>query len=104
MSYYNTTRQKGEQLKVAWKKTKSQDDKVMEYFYAHGNATPSEVWFHFIKHENHGEILNAVPITSIRRSITNLTSDNMLSKTEKKREGVYGRPEYVWSKHLEVTQ
>ena len=96
MSYYNTTKQKGEQLKVAWKKTKSQDDKVMEYFCAHGNATPSEVWFHFIKHEHHGEILNAVPITSIRRSITNLTSYNMLSKTDNKKEGVYGRPEYVW--------
>jgi hypothetical protein len=26
----------------------------------------------------------------------------MLSKTENKREGVYGRPEYVWSKYLEV--
>ena len=29
MSYYNTTRQKGEQLKVAWKNAKSKDDKVM---------------------------------------------------------------------------
>ena len=97
MSYYNTTRQKGEQLKVAWKKTKSQDNKVMEYFNIHGRATPSEVWIHFNRHENN------VPITSIRRSITNLTSYNMLSKTEKKREGVYGRPEYVWTKRSEVT-
>ena len=97
MSYYNTTRQKGEQLKVAWKKTRSQDNKVMDYFNTHGRATPSEVWLHFNKYENN------VPITSIRRSITNLTGDNMLSKTEDKREGVYGRPEYVWSKYLEVT-
>jgi len=102
MTYYNTTRQKGEQLKVAWKKTKTQDDKVMEYFYEHGKATPSEVWFHFIKHEHHGEILNAVPITSIRRSITNLTSSNLLSKTDNKREGVYGRPEYVWERRNQV--
>ena len=97
MSYYNTTSQKGEQLKVAWKKDKSQDNKVMEYFNTHGKATPSEVWLHFNKHENN------VPITSIRRSITNLTSYNMLSKTEKKKEGIYGRPEYVWSRYLEVT-
>jgi len=95
MPYYNTTRQKGEQLKVAWKKAKSQDDKVMEYFNINGKATPSEVWLHFNKYENN------VPITSIRRSITTLTSYNMLSKTEKKREGVYGRPEYVWSKRTE---
>ena len=64
MAYYNTTRQKGEQLKVSWKKTKSQDDKVMEYFYEHGKGTPSEVWIYF-RDSN-------VPITSIRRSITNL--------------------------------
>ena len=88
MAYYNTTRQKGEQLKVSWKKTKSQDDKVMEYFYEHGKGTPSEVWIYF-RDSN-------VPITSIRRSITNLTSSNLLSKTDNKREGVYGRPEYVW--------
>ena len=97
MTYYNTTRQKGKQLEVSWDKTKSQDDKVMEYFRAHGKATPSEVWIHFNENENNE------PITSIRRSITNLTSYNMLSKTEKKREGVYGRPEYVWTKRSEVT-
>ena len=97
MTYYNTTRQEGKQLEVSWDKTKSQDDKVMEYFRAHGKATPSEVWIHFNENENN------VPITSIRRSITNLTSYNMLSKTEKKREGVYGRPEYVWTKRSEVT-
>ena len=88
MAYYNTTRQKGEQLKVSWKKTKSQDDKVMEYFHAHGKGTPSEVWIYF-RDSN-------VPITSIRRSITNLTNSNLLSKTNNKKEGVYGRPEYVW--------
>ena len=97
MPYYNTTRQKGEQLKVAWKKTETQDNIVMEYFNIHGRATPSEVWLHFVKH------VNRVPITSIRRSITNLTSFNMLSKTEKRKEGIYGRPEYVWSKRLEAT-
>ena len=97
MSYYNTTRQKGEQLKVSWKKTKSQDNKVMEYFNIHGKATPSEVWIHFNRHESN------VPITSIRRSITNLTSYNMLSKTGNKKEGIYGRTEYVWSRYLEVT-
>ena len=94
MAYYNTTRQKGEQLKVSWKKTKSQDDKVMEYFYERGKGTPSEVWIYF-RDSN-------VPITSIRRSITNLTSSNLLSKTNNKKEGVYGRPEYVWEIHYKI--
>ena len=90
MTYYNTTRQEGKQLEVSWDKTKSQDDKVMEYFRAHGKATPSEVWIHFNENENN------VPITSIRRSITNLTNSYLLSKTDNKKEGVYCRPEYVW--------
>tara|TARA_Y100001951_G_scaffold98087_1_gene98513 strand:+ start:1232 stop:1519 length:288 start_codon:yes stop_codon:yes gene_type:complete len=90
MTYYNTTKQKGEQLKASWKRTETQDKIIMEYFRRHGRATPSQVWLHFVEHEG------KVPITSIRRSITNLTSYNMLLKTEKKKEGIYGRPEYVW--------
>ena len=96
MTYYNTTRQEGKQLEVSWDKTKSQDDKVMEYFRAHGKATPSEVWIHFNENENN------VPITSIRRSITNLTSSNLLSKTDNKKEGVYGRPEYIWERRYKM--
>jgi|TARA_R100001480_G_C4693864_1_gene176541 predicted ArsR family transcriptional regulator len=91
MSYYNTTREKGKQLKVNWNKSESQDIKVMEYFNKHKEASPSQVWMSFVKDGGR------VPMTSIRRSITNLTQDNYLIKSEKKKQGYYGRPEYIWS-------
>ena len=36
------------------------------------------------------------PLTSIRRSMTNLTKEDKLIKTENKITGDYGRPEYLW--------
>ena len=93
MAYYNTTREKGEQLKVNWKKAESQDEKVKDYFDKNGKATPSEVWIYLTGHGVQ------CPITSVRRSITNLTKDNTLFKTKDKKQGIYGRPEYIWSIH-----
>ena len=93
MAYYNTTREKGEQLKVNWKKAESQDEIITKYFEEYDKATPSEVWTYMIRRNS------KVPITSVRRSITNLTESNVLLKTQEKRKGVYGRNEYVWSLH-----
>ena len=90
MSYYNTTREKGEQLKANWKKAESQDEIITKYFEEYNKATPSEVWTFMTRHDS------KVPITSVRRSITNLTESNVLFKTQEKRKGVYGRNEYVW--------
>jgi predicted ArsR family transcriptional regulator len=50
-------------------------------------ASPSQV---------HADILRTSPLTSVRRSISNLTADGKLVKTERKVQGPYGRPEYVW--------
>ena len=36
------------------------------------------------------------PITSVRRSITTLTANGYLRKTEIKKEGRYGKPNYAW--------
>ena len=37
-----------------------------------------------------------VPITSIRRAITNLTNDEKLVKTDNQKTGPYGKPSYCW--------
>ena len=37
------------------------------------------------------------PLTSIRRAIHDLTDKGLLFKTDRKRHGLYGRPEYIWS-------
>ncbi len=91
MSYYNTTREKGEQLKANWKKAESQDEIIMKYFEEYSKATPSEVWTYMSRRDN------KILLTSVRRSITNLTESNILFKTQEKRKGIYGRNEYIWA-------
>ena len=39
-------------------------------------------------------------LTSVRRSITNLTKVGRLKKTGVKKTSIYGRPEYVWELSL----
>lgn len=36
------------------------------------------------------------PITSIRRSITNLTNEGKLFKTKNQVKGIYDKPNYTW--------
>ena len=35
-------------------------------------------------------------ITSVRRSITDLTKEGYLEKTSEQRKGLYGKKEYIW--------
>ena len=37
------------------------------------------------------------PLTSIRRAITNLTTDERLVRLDFQRTGIYGRPEHLWA-------
>ncbi len=92
MSYYNTTKESSGVLKEYHSKAGTQDDMILNYFHEHVIASPSEVWVWFSS-KNVGN----VPITSIRRSITNLTKEGKLYKTKKKRKGYYGRDEYIWT-------
>ena len=43
-----------------------------------------------------GMLEGDVPITSIRRAMTNLTKRGVLVKTDHKRRGRHGRSEYMW--------
>lgn len=99
--FYNTTNETNPELKAYREKAMKQDDVIMLFFETAFNPyyTPSEVW--------QGTLPNA-PLTSIRRSITNLTDDGRLVKTQRKRKGLYGRPEYIWtlpeaSKQMELS-
>ena len=90
MSYFNTTNEKGEQLKLYQEKAKSQDERILTYFKVSPKIcwSPSQVWRWLFK--------ESVPLTSVRRSITNLTSEGYLIQTEETREGIYGRKERTW--------
>ena len=91
-SYYNTTKATGEELAVSKAKAYTQEESIMDIFSDRAlmNMTPSDVW-HIYCQEFKG-----VPLTSIRRAITSLTNRQQLIKTDKMREGIYGKPEHCW--------
>lgn len=93
-SYYNTTSESGKQLRQNIRQALRQDDKVLEFFKFHpdNEFTPFEVaQAVFDEH---------TPITSVRRSITNLTKKGILEETTIKREGIHGRANICWKFHV----
>ena len=86
-TYYNTTSQKGEDLKERHKKVGKQNAEVLAIMRKLGLATPSQV---------HSSMSTSAPLTSIRRAISTLTDEGLLIKTEEKVMGPYKHPEHVW--------
>jgi hypothetical protein len=88
MSFYNTTHEKGDDLKRSHARTRTQEEVIYSYFLTYGKPlSPSMIL----------EKLNLkCPITSVRRALTNLTSDNKLFKTDIYVKGMYGKREHLW--------
>jgi transcription initiation factor IIE alpha subunit len=88
--YYNTTNEEGDVLTKCREKALTQDDVILNVFKKVKDATPFEVWEAIYK--------TGVdyPITSIRRSINSLTNQDHIVKTNKKRDGKHGKPNYIW--------
>lgn len=87
-SYYNTTHSSGADLQKFEIKAQSQEEQIEIWLSTKRHATPSQV---------QNGLMPLVPITSIRRAMTNLTHAGKLEKTERQIQGPYGRPEYVWA-------
>ena len=87
--FYNTVPLKGTELRTAKTNAASFQERVLMFFKRHQNLdfTPFQVW-HSLG-ETH-------PITSVRRSITNLTTEGKLVITENKRMGMYGTLNNCW--------
>ena len=87
--FYNTINLNGIDLDSARSKCKSQQEFIRLLFK---NAPSLEI--------SPSQLLtlfnNDVPITSIRRALTNLTNDNVLDKTDKQIVGMYGKLEHIW--------
>ena len=98
MTYYNTTHAVGAPLTGYRNKTAAQETIILSYFKQHWNArrSPSQVQAALNMHR--------VPITSIRRAMTNLTDDGLLEKTDEQVDGPYGRPEYCWQLAKQQTE
>lgn len=90
MSFYNTTNEKDSVLKEYTRKAETQEQIVLNLFRKSRNGlTASEVFRQFPNRN--------VPLTSVRRAISNLCEERKLEKTTHKREGIYGRKEFVYT-------
>jgi hypothetical protein len=88
--YYNTNSLKNQQLIDAIEKNANQEVIIECIFKSENRAlTASQTWELFPN--------KAVPLTSIRRAITNLCSKNVLFKVDKMIIGLYGKPEHFYS-------
>lgn len=88
MSYfYNTTNEQGKQLDIFVQKASKQEDEILVLMQRYKKLSPSDVSKYFKNY----------PLTSIRRALTNLTKKGKLIKTDEKKIGIYGKPEYFWS-------
>jgi hypothetical protein len=88
--YYDTTRLPLDALAAAVRRAEMQDEAVLAAFRCHLILAPSRC---------HSIVTAAGPqmlLTSVRRSIANLTKAGALRKLEKTCPGPYGSPEHLW--------
>lgn len=87
--YYNTNKEDIQQVNSSLSKAKTQERIIYKLFLKTKQPiSPSNVF----------KSLNFIwPITSIRRAITNLTSENKIVKTSNTVKGMYGKQEHLWS-------
>ena len=86
--HHNTTGEQGDLLALLERQAAGQDAQALDAFRRHGAMSPSEC---------HAKAFGPdVPLTSVRRAITNLTRAGLLVRTAMKVRGPYGRAEHVW--------
>tara|TARA_Y100000356_G_scaffold123877_1_gene119273 strand:+ start:25 stop:336 length:312 start_codon:yes stop_codon:yes gene_type:complete len=100
MAYYDTTHLRDHLSREAYKeehrmfllKNCRQEDAILKIAerMVDGKFSPSQM---LQRLEGYGR---NIPITSVRRAISDLTRNGELVKTDKQVMGIYGRKEYVW--------
>jgi hypothetical protein len=97
--YYNTTKETGTTLAQSTSKARTQDECVLDYFRSYDNlgATPERVLRHFRIMEKLSESKwHNTPVTSIRRSFSNLKNQGFIQKTNLTIKGDFGKNVHVW--------
>ena len=87
-SFHNTLDLKGKELLKAESKARTQEEIILKLFTdnPHADFTASDLWL---------KLGQQWPITSVRRSLTNLCAEH-LYKTDIKRLGLYGQMNYAY--------
>ena len=97
--FYNTNAEKGATLEESQKKAKSQDEMVLEFLRSHEQlgVTPERTLRHFQIMESLNESRwHNTPITSIRRSFSNLKNKGLIYKTGDTVKGDFGKQVAIW--------
>lgn len=89
-SFFNTIELSGKDLAEAEANARNQEQRILYLFKFYKSGTPSQMSNRYDKR------WPSVPITSIRRAITNLTENNYLEMTDQMYPGLYGKPEHSW--------
>jgi hypothetical protein len=92
--FYNTIQLDNKKLITALLKADNQMQKVKIIFNAYGKLTASEA---------HSFFPANVPLTSIRRAITDLQTEMFVIKTDEMKEGLYGMPEHYYKVNNQLT-
>ena len=92
--FHNTINAVNPELSVYDGKCKDQEIVILAFFdkYPYQDFTPFEIMQHL-------KLYNT-PIQSIRRAITNLTTDGKLEMTDNMRMGIYGKKNYCWKRKV----
>ena len=93
-TYFNTTDQDIDYVNKRKAKNKTQEVLVYDLFKSMTTLTASEV---LTASETLNLFSNKVPITSIRRAISNLQKEQKLVKTKDTKTGIYGAPEHYYT-------
>ena len=88
-SYHNTNLERGRTLAASESLCGHQERVVLGVFKQSDGLTPCQAWDR-LGCEDFGLL------TSMRRSITNLTTLGLLVKTDKRIEGIYGKMVHIW--------
>lgn len=91
-SYYNTNKESGETIKKSQRKAKSQEERILAYFIERPmvRMTPDAV---------KDKVLPEALITSVKRALSNLSSDKWdyaLIKTNEMIKGPNGKDVHTW--------
>lgn len=89
--FFNTIKLRGKKLKKSKEKAKGQDETILSFFKLNSGLlfTPCEV--HEMLYDNN------TPLTSVRRSISTLTSNGKLEQTATQKTGNYGVLNHCWT-------
>lgn len=91
-SYYNTNKESGKALITSNTKANKQELKVLKFFQSN-NRDEKFSSEDILSQVDFGR---AVPITSVRRAITNLTHAGYLKKTAFMKKGSFGKQIHTW--------